>query len=132
MKTSPTQRSLKLLRKDGYSAFVVEHWNQFAHIRQDFAGFADILAFRSGNAGVLAVQTTSRTNQAARLAKLFENPHVATWLRASNRVVVHGWKKCGPRGARKLWECSITPVNLEDCRPVQEIANADELFQQAL
>lgn len=43
-KTSPTARTLRLLRGMGYQAFVVERWNPHVKRRQDFGGFADILA----------------------------------------------------------------------------------------
>ena len=45
--SSPTARSLELLRELGYTAKVVEHWNQYAKIRQDLFG-VDILALKPG------------------------------------------------------------------------------------
>lgn len=102
--SSPTSRSLAYLRENEYRAFKVEHWNSFAHIRQDFAGFADILAFKKDTPGVLAIQTTSMDNVSARLKKISENEHVEEWKAAGNRVVVHGWAKRGPRGKRKVYQ----------------------------
>jgi hypothetical protein len=114
MKTSPTQRSLKLLREAGYYAAITEHWNQFAHIRQDLFGFCDIIAFKP-DGGVLMVQTTSGGNVAARVAKIVSNDIARAWLQSENRViVVHGWAKRGDRGKRKLWECRVVEVTTAD------------------
>ena len=101
-KTSPTQRSLALLRKTGYTVAVVERWNPHAMIRQDLFGFADLLAIAPQ---MIAVQTTSGPNVSARIAKIRDNPNAALWLAAGHRIIVHGWSKRGPRGGRKTWHC---------------------------
>ena len=44
MASSPTQRSLKLLRDEGYTAQVVERWNPHARVRQDLFGVIDTAA----------------------------------------------------------------------------------------
>ena len=104
MTTSPTQRSLKLLRERGYMAAVTEHWNPHARLRQDLFGFIDIVAV-SRLYGIIAVQTTSGDNMAARIAKIKESAHAKVWLDSRGGITVHGWRKVGARGARKLWEC---------------------------
>ena len=109
MKTSPTQRSLKLLRAGGYSAAVVEHWNPFAHIRQDLFNWIDIVACHPTPPGILGVQTTTRANMNARLLKARENVHLKNWIGAGGRLLIHGWVK---RGAR--WECSDREIAWED------------------
>lgn len=115
MKTSPTQRSLAMLREEGWTVAITERWNPFAKIRQDLFGFIDLLAFR-GNV-VLAVQTTSGDHVAERIAKIRTLQAAALWLESHNRkIVVHGWRKVGERGKRKLWDCrrvSIEPLNQE-------------------
>lgn len=35
----------------------------------------------------------------------YQHAEAGVWLAAGNRIVVHGWKKSGPRGARKVWNC---------------------------
>ena len=65
---SPTQRTLKKLRGMGFIAEIVEHWNAFAHIRQDLFGFADIAAVRQGE--LWLVKTTTDTGRSARRHKL--------------------------------------------------------------
>lgn len=110
MKTSPTQRSLRLLRERGYLVAVVERWNQYAMIRQDLWGFGDLLAVKDNE--VLIVQTTSGANVAARLDKIATNDAAQMWRSGANRrVVVHGWRKVGGVGKRKLWECREVEVS---------------------
>jgi hypothetical protein len=114
MATSPTQRSLKLLREAGYHVAITEKWNQFAHIRQDLFGFGDLVAFKPSGP-VMLVQTTSGGNVAARVAKIVSNDIARAWLQSENRViVVHGWAKRGDRGKRKLWDCRVVEVTTAD------------------
>lgn len=125
---SPTQRSLKKLRSEGWHVAVVERWNQWAKCRQDLFGFIDLLALKDDL--TLAVQTTSGAHVAARLEKMKGIPTVALWLKSPTRLlVIHGWRKVGPRGTRKMWECrqvvvsaTSQPPNVE--RPSQPDSRA--------
>lgn len=110
-RTSPTQRSLKLLRDRGFTAVITERWNHHAKLRQDLFGFIDILALNIP-VGILAVQTTTGANLAARIAKIQALPAARVWLEAGGLIVVHGWRKAGARGARKLWECREVRLGL--------------------
>ena len=103
MKTSPTQRTLKLLRSEGWTCGIVEHWNPHAHIRQDLGGFIDIVAWAPGR-GVLAVQATSGPNVAARVTKIRGLASAAAWMASGARLEVWGWRKVGDRGKVKRWE----------------------------
>jgi hypothetical protein len=94
---SPTQRSLKRLREAGWLAYVVEHWNHFAGIRQDLFGFIDIVALNTDEsvAGcLLGVQTTAASG-ADRRKKIEDDEKLTTalhhWLRAGARFEIHGW-----------------------------------------
>ena len=110
-KTSPTQRSLSLLRERGYTVAVVEHWNAFAHIRQDLFGFGDLIAIRTGE--ILLVQTTTAANMAARRAKIAAEPRSALWIAAGGTIEIHGWAKRKPRGQKVAkWEAKIESVML--------------------
>jgi len=95
---------LAWLRKAGYTAAVVERWNPHAKVRQDLFGFCDIVGIRSGRTGVLAVQTTTSPNSAARFAKIIANAAAHVWLLAGNEIALHAWAKQGPRGKRKVWQ----------------------------
>lgn len=126
MKTSPTQRSLKLLREAGYQAAILERWNQFAHVRQDLWGFGDLIAAKASQNGSLLVQTTSTANMGARVKKILTIPEAQVWLAAGNQIIVHGWAKRGARGKRKLWECKVRPITLADfAEPMCPISDED-------
>ena len=101
---SPTQLSLEHLRGEGYHAEVVEKWNSFAKIRQDLWGFTDILAVKAGE--VLAVQTTSAGNVAARVTKINTSPLVGIVREAGVRIVVHGWARRGGEWRLREVDCS--------------------------
>ena len=91
---------------------MVERYNPHAKRRVDLFGFIDIVCV-DGRPGVLGVQSTTTTNQAARVSKIqsYELSRVVNmWLMAGNRIVVHGWSKKGPRGKRKRWELSETEI----------------------
>ena len=103
LKTSPTQRSLKLLRDDGWNCAITEHWNPFAHIRQDLFGFVDILAIRDRE--MLAVQTTTLEHSKAREEKIRSNPLSEILKSTGCKIIVHGWRRL-----KSGWECKI--INL--------------------
>lgn len=97
MKASPTQRSLAMLRNEGYECAIVEKWNPHAKIRQDLFGFIDILAMQCYARGLVGVQTTTQTNMPARMRKALASPHLKAWLTSGNIFWVHGWSKKGGR-----------------------------------
>jgi len=108
--SSPTQRSLALLRKAGYTVAITEHWNPHARRRVDLYGFVDILAIGER---MLAVQTTSGDNVSHRIAKIVGLPAAREWLEAGHRIIVHGWAKRGAAGKIKRWTCREVEVTLE-------------------
>ena len=89
--SSPTQRSLKYMRDQGYYAEVVEKYNSFTKRRNDFAGFLDILCLGEGE--VVGVQTTSYSNMSARAKKIREHENLEVVRKAGIRILVHGWVK---------------------------------------
>ena len=93
-KTSPTQRSLQLMRERGCVAEVTERWNAFARVRHDLLGFVDVLAL-SPEGETIAIQTTSGSNVAARVDKITNECATALAFarRCGWRVVVHGWRR---------------------------------------
>lgn len=109
--SSPTQRSLALLRKSWPLVQVTEKWNQFAKVRQDLYGFVDVLC--CGQDSILAVQTTTGANVSARYEKLRYLPSVVFWLQSPTRLIhIHGWATRGARGKRKLWTCRTVELRL--------------------
>lgn len=119
--TTPTERSLGMLRKEGWTVGKTEHWNPHVPrpggmgVRQDLLGFIDLVCF--SGAGVLVVQTTSGSNAAARIAKIREIPAHAAVLASGARIEVHSWRKRGLRGKRKLWSCARMNVELAPTAP---------------
>ena len=113
MTCSPTQRSLDHLRAAGWQPWVVEKWIAQARQRFDLWGFGDILAAKEGEAHLI-VQTTTQSNAAARVAKILDEPRAKLWLSTGGRIVVHGWRKLGARGKRKLWEVSEREITVAE------------------
>lgn len=113
---TPTARTLAWLRKEGYTAAVVEKWNCHTRIRQDLFGFADVLAFRQGE--WLLVQATSGSNTSSRVAKITANDTAKVWIDSGGRILVVGWRelvayrKDGTKAARKRWIPKIIEVEL--------------------
>ena len=128
--TSPTQRSLALLRSRGWRATVVEHWNPHACIRQDLLGFGDLLAMRGPslfgwphpsltckddeNRAIALVQTTTGSNMAARRAKIIAEVRARDWVIAGGRIYLHGWRQIGKANTRRKWECREEQIGLAD------------------
>ena len=101
---TPTQRSLKYLREQGYSVWIVEHWNHFARKRQDLFGCIDLLAIGHGH--TLAVQTTSRDNTSTRCKKIVENDYYSEMIRSGWKIHVHGWGKL-----KDGWQVKVVELN---------------------
>lgn len=97
--SSPTQRTLALLRKRGYIAAVVERWNPHARVRHDLFGIVDVLGIREGE--TLAVQCTSSSNVSSRVAKIADCEAVPVIRAAGWSLHVHGWRK----NSKGRWEC---------------------------
>jgi hypothetical protein len=105
-KTTPTQRSLALLRKQGWTVAVSERWNPHARIRQDLFGFLDLVCI---GPTIIGIQTTSGTNVAARVRKILDTPAARQWLEAGARVIVHGWRKL----SNGRWDCREVEITRE-------------------
>ena len=91
--TSPTARSLILLRKEGWTCQVVEKFNQFAGVRIDLFGCIDIVAIKTGIPGVLGIQATSRGNVSTRIKKIMALPEAKLFVECGNQLMVWGWDK---------------------------------------
>jgi hypothetical protein len=105
---SPTSRTLAALRADGWIAEVVERWLPFARRRRDLLGFIDVLALRLGDP-LLAIQTTSASNHASRVAKLKASPELALWLRCGHAAQVWSWRRRAGH-----WQCRREEMQLQD------------------
>jgi hypothetical protein len=102
---SPTQRSLDLLRKEGWLCQVVERWNPHSRTRLDLFGFIDILAIREGE--ILGVQATSRSNVSSRVSKIANHENTGRVREAGIGIEVWGWGKM----ANGRWEVRKVDVS---------------------
>lgn len=116
--TSPTQRTLALVRGLKMAAQVVERWNPHAKIRQDLFGCIDIVACGEDLWGI---QACAGSRASARVKKSMEQPGLLAWLLAGGRFVVIAWAKRGARGKPKLWTARcIEIVWASDSGPLQQ------------
>lgn len=112
---SPTQLSMMHARALGGIPDVVERWT--GPVKQDLFGAFDLIVMYPNECRIVAVQTTAgMNNKAARRRKMDDNPLIEAWLRSGGQVQLHGWRKMGARGKRKLWVCSITEFRLGGVR----------------
>jgi hypothetical protein len=118
---SPTQRSLALLKKQGYHCAIVERWNPYARVRQDLFSFADLIAFRPGQPGSMLVQTTTASNAAARRAKIHKNVTALEWLMAGNWIRLDKWAARGSRGSRKVWTAESEYITIDSFKHFKEV-----------
>ena len=103
--SSPTQRSLKLMRERGFHAEVVERWIPGANIRRDLFHVADILCFCVGRP-ITLVQATSASNISARVNKIAEADLIGDLRAAGFHIWVHGWRKVKGRWQVREVDCS--------------------------
>lgn len=118
---SPTALSLKLLRRGGYLAEVVEKWLpvEGKKIRRDLFRVADVLAVNPRSRTMLLVQATSLANVSARLAKARSLAHcgLAAWLRAGGKFEIWGWVRHSKR-----WRLKRVELTGEDLAVVVLVA----------
>lgn len=105
---SPTQRTLKYYRDQGFLCAITEHWNPFAHIRQDLFGFIDIVAIHAGR--IIGIQTTSSAHHAERRDKINSLEASKRWLEAGGEIHICSWRKSIPRN---VWTPRIEEITKE-------------------
>ena len=98
---SPTARTIKKLREEGWTPDVVERWIPGANIRRDLYGFIDVLAIKDTE--TKAIQCTSKGNMASRIRKIEDSDTVDAVRKAGWSIEVWGWFKKG-----RFWEVKIT------------------------
>jgi hypothetical protein len=106
-----TRPTLARLAELGFTVEHVETYLPWARRRRDFCNFADVLAFKAGTPGVLAVQCTSRDNIAARVKKCLANASAREWLQAGNRIEVWGWFRV-QEDRKKAWRASVRHIKV--------------------
>lgn len=120
MSSSPTQRTLKLYRDNGFVCQVVERWCQYSRRRIDLFGVIDIAVLdTSANPwdGVLGLQACAGDSHAARRTKILASPEAKLWLMRKNRLQIVSWAKRGPRGQVKRWTHRVEEITLDMFAP---------------
>ena len=126
MASIPLQRSKAWLEEKGFHVWIVEHFNPFAHIRQDMYGFADLVAIRHDMKGVWAINACGE-NVKEHIGKYLNgwthpkkgqqppNPHLPVWLCGGNRMSIMGWGKRSSdgKGSRKVWTLRLVEFYLD-------------------
>jgi len=124
----PVARSLNWYRAHGFRAYSVSRWVPQARRTVDFAGFADIIAFCHERKITIACQSTTTGNQSARVKKILAFDTPKEWIDAGNQIQVHGWALKGPRGTRKLWQLTITPITIPMITESEKELEPAEIF----
>ena len=102
---SPIQRSIAYLKANGFALVQkVEHFNVFAHVRQDLWG-GDIIAISLAPPMTLLVQVTSGAHHADHLEKLRSLESTDLLKAAGWSLQVHAWRKLKKTGK---WSPLIT------------------------
>jgi hypothetical protein len=101
---SPTQRSLALLRKQGWLVGTVERYNPYSRTRHDLYDLFDLVAVRENE--ILFVQTTSASNVSSRIKKITNHPDTPFIRKCGAFLHIHGWGKKKGR-----WECRVVDVS---------------------
>jgi len=115
-KTTPTQRTLAHLRRNGLQAFIVERWipipgHPGGGVKKDMGGFADIIACGSGE--IIAIQCTSGLQFSRHINKYRDSDDVMeailAWVRSGGYFEIWGWRKLlAKRGGKaKVWRPRI-------------------------
>ena len=126
------QRSKKYLEDKGWHVAIVEKWNQWAHIRQDLYGFADLVAVRHDSNGVWAINACEDNGAVQahqdkyingwddpKRGRQPPNYTLPVWLSAGNRFSIFGWGKRSSdgRGSRKVWTLRVMESYLDGTEP---------------
>jgi hypothetical protein len=114
-KTSPTQRTLALLRKGNHCAAVAEHWQAIPKhpaggVRKDLFGFIDIVALIDGS--IVAIQCTSGSCTSARVKKILNErqEEARKWLECGGKIEVWGWRKLKKKVGNQSWFPKIVKI----------------------
>jgi len=120
-KTTPTQRTLALLKKQGMTAGIVEKWIQFGPKdprrawapgqRQDYLGIIDIIAVDSEN--TWGIQCCAGSGFSSHYQKLMDSETTWKWLSCPHRkLFIYAWRKLKKvRGGKAMkWEPRIEEI----------------------
>lgn len=118
-KLSPTQRTLREMRKMGRICGIVERFNGYAGphgVRQDLFGFIDIIALDPQD-GIVGVQSTG-TDYSGHLKKITQEraEEVREWLSCGGVVELWAWRKVKQvkGGTKMVYRPRVKRITVED------------------
>jgi len=129
---SPTQRTLRALRQEGYICGIAERFNPYAGvmlptgkrsgIRQDLFGFIDIIAIKP--IGICGIQSCGQSF-AEHNRKILSNEYAPEWLKAGGSIELWGWRKVKYKrgGKRMIWKPRIKVYSYKDFNGDQNAEN---------
>jgi hypothetical protein len=112
---TPTGRTLRELRRDGYTAAITEQWIPRVNIRRDLFGVGDVLAVRTGESPLL-IQCTTGAHHANRIAKAKSEIRLCAWFGSGSRFEVWSWAK-----RKNRWVVRKTPMTAQDIDAGKEV-----------
>ena len=120
-KLSPTQRTLRELRKQGRIVDVCERWivnpkHPGGGFRKDLFGFIDLIVLDPDE--IVAVQSCGQAFK-AHLDKIMDSDcteFVIEWLKCGGGLELWGWRKVKLRRGSKAmrWKPRVKQITLED------------------
>lgn len=113
MKRIPyTQKTLKLLKDQGWECGIVERWIPGANIRRDLFNIIDIIACLDDR--LVGVQSTSWGQRGPHLRKIHSEHGAATemWLKTGAELWLVSWKKVKQGPKRFRYEPHIDLIEL--------------------
>lgn len=122
---SPTQRTLRALRSQGFKCAIVEKWNQYAGpkgCRVDLFGIIDIIALDYAR-GVIGVQSTG-TSFSSHFHKLTVEKAQDSydWLSTpGTHLELWSWRKVKAKrgGKAMVWASRVVPITLADLKTAE-------------
>jgi len=112
-----TELTLKDLRANGYTCWMVEIYNQFTRRRTDLFNFADLIAIQKDE--IVAVQSCGQDFKEHE-RKILANEYAPQWLDAGGIILLYGWNKRlkknkdGKFGKLKVWYPRIREIIIDD------------------
>ncbi len=117
---SPTQRTIRSLKEQGFECQIVEKWNSFAAThgkRIDLFGIIDIIALDPVN-GVLGIQSCGQAFSEHYKKLTIEKANESlNWLRTpGTKLQLWGWRKVKLHrgGKAERWAARIREITVKD------------------
>ena len=119
---SPTQRTLRELRRMGRTCAIAEKWQAIPNhpgggVRKDLFGFIDIISL-DPKRGIGAIQSCGQ-NFSAHIQKIKNSEcteAVTEWLLCGGGLEVWGWRKLKRKrgGKAMVWRPRVQAITVED------------------